>query len=244
MVNPEKISPDLIADCAVDIRFRSELPSEAVFGVIYSAVKASYSGVEPLPITQLPKEVLDNDPNLHYKPTHRLHKAPYFLQIGPRALVVSAPSYPGWAAFSEEVSRVLALAIESGAVNELVRVGLRYINFLQMNVLEKSSIDISVCGAKLRNEMFFLRTSLPSGKYTTLLQVSNEAAITVEGRTVEGSIIDLDTSVEFNENALAKDMDFRRLLDGAHGVLKDHFFDLLLPDFLKSLNPTYSSEGK
>jgi uncharacterized protein (TIGR04255 family) len=86
---PTKISPCPIIESIVEIRFKTKLIPDAVFGVLYNAFKEDYPGLIKLPILQLPAPVRDSDPNLIFQPHYRLSCKDFLLQIGPRVISLS-----------------------------------------------------------------------------------------------------------------------------------------------------------
>jgi uncharacterized protein (TIGR04255 family) len=64
---PIKISPCPIMEATVELKFSSDLPKGAVFGVLYNSLKDTFGKVEQLPTAMLPIEVIESDPNLKYK---------------------------------------------------------------------------------------------------------------------------------------------------------------------------------
>jgi len=54
---PKKIDPCPIVEAIVEIRFDSNLPGDAIFGVIYNQFKEDYPKFTKLPILQLPEAI-------------------------------------------------------------------------------------------------------------------------------------------------------------------------------------------
>jgi uncharacterized protein (TIGR04255 family) len=65
---PKKISPCPITEAIVELRFESDIPNDAVFGIVYQDFKTDYPVLEDLPILQLPESIRKQDKALHYKP--------------------------------------------------------------------------------------------------------------------------------------------------------------------------------
>lgn len=228
-----------IVDSVVDLRFEPSVPDDAVFGVAFSAIRGEYRDPEPSPHLQLPKEVRDREPEFRFKPHYRLHNPPFILQVGPRVVVVSTISYPGWDKYSSEVQRVLSAIIGQGVTGRIYRLGLRYINFFELNVFEYINLGINVLGRQVVEESSFLRTAILNDQFVTTLQVTNGATIERDGNQVAGSVIDLDTFVEFSDPVSASDIDILDLLARAHEITQAVFFPLLGDKFLATLNPVY-----
>ena len=63
------------------------------------------------------------------------------------------------------------------------------------------------------------------------------ASLKRERGNKEGSIIDIDTYVD--DPKFTADKQLIELLDSEHEIIKNLFFSLLKPEFLKTLNPEY-----
>ena len=72
---PKKITPCPIIESILEIRFNTKIPSEAIFGMVYSRIQGRFfPNMEKLPILQIPDQLRSNDPNLMFRPTHKLYK--------------------------------------------------------------------------------------------------------------------------------------------------------------------------
>ncbi|MCE2887858.1 MAG: TIGR04255 family protein, partial [Pseudanabaena sp.] len=69
---PKKITPCPILQAVVELRFETVLPSDAVFGILYSLLSSQYNTFEKLPILQIPEILRSQDPNLRYQPAYKL----------------------------------------------------------------------------------------------------------------------------------------------------------------------------
>ena len=80
---PKKITPCPIVEAIVEVRFESDIPEDAIFGVIYSKFKEEYSDLEKTALLQLPEQIRSKDPSLKFKPYYKLRNENFILQIGP-----------------------------------------------------------------------------------------------------------------------------------------------------------------
>lgn len=237
MTLPKSISPCPIIEAVFEVRFSSELPRNAVFGIVYNSLKSKFrSNPITLPILQIPENVRENDPNLKFKPHYKLEKENLIVQIGPDVLTISIVSpYNGWEIFSNEIHATLQSFIETDVVSSFSRVGLRYVNFFSSPIFEKMNINVSLNENEIEYHNTLLRTSFFSGEFTSNLAVSNNSSWNQK----IGAIIDIDTFIT-GEAIQSFESERKNLLDKAHDIEKNLFFSLLKPDFLKSLNPIYS----
>jgi uncharacterized protein (TIGR04255 family) len=232
---PIKISPCPIQEAAVEIRFESNFPSDAVFGLIYNAFKSEYTGpTEKLPILQLPDFVRTKDPNLTYQPHYKLTKNGFILQIGPKVISINnVNKYVGWADYSKKIFKSIEKMKKLNLITKLVRIGIRYINFFELDIYKNINLDLKLSKKPFISEQLSIRSLLKTGRFLTNLQVLNHGNIFNK----HGSIIDIDTYIEkLNER------DFENLesvINEGHNKEKEVFFTLLKSDFLNQFHPEY-----
>ena len=236
---PKHITPDPILEAVAEVRFLPQPVPDAVFGIIYPLVEGQYPAFEKLPILQLPDEVREKDPNLLFQPHYRLKAGSMTLQIGPRVISLTTSEYDTWHTFATNVLALFRTLEERRVFGAIVRVGLRYINFFEQNILPRSTVRIQMAGESIVDQQIFVRTQVEAAPYVTSIQIATQASVGQPPEARSGSAIDLDTFV--TSPVLGEDRagQFADLLNGAHAELKQRFFALLQPDFVASLNPEY-----
>lgn len=235
---PKKITPCPIVEANIEIRFESEMPSEAVFGVVYNQFKNEYKGIEKLPILQIPEEIRSQDPALMFQACYRLTSENLIISIGPKVISIACvKEYVGWDDFSAKALEILLKINGSGIISKLLRVGLRYINFFDCNILDRIDLSAKIGESSLASNNTFIKTEFTKNDYSIVLQVANNANILISNKQKIGSIIDIDTSIsQFSKDTFGVSS---KLLSAAHAEGKQLFISLLKKDFLESLNPEY-----
>ena len=234
---PKKISPCPILEGVVEFRFESSFPHDAIFGIVYNELKKDYPNLQELPILQLPEVVRSQDPNLRHKPYYRLmsEDKKYLFQVGARVFsLINLNPYDGWSAFSEKLKNLIERMNKISIVDTYTRVGIRYINGFDINILKKINLYLGIEKNHLVDLDTTIRLEVPSGDYTNTLQVINNARVKKDGEVSKGSIVDIDT---FIENPKKEIFD---IIEEAHLAEKKLFFTLLKDEFIKKeLNPEY-----
>jgi uncharacterized protein (TIGR04255 family) len=158
---PKSITPCPIAEAVVDVRFETTVPEEAVFGVVYQALKDDFPKSTPLPLASLPADVRKADPQLANQPLHRLDGEHLTVMVGAQSVTVGfRAEYPGWAAVSERFRTTLARVAQTGLIGKPQRFGLRYISFFEGDILPKLTLSVSVAGEPVDGEGTFFKTVL------------------------------------------------------------------------------------
>lgn len=235
---PQKINPCPIIEAIVEIRFESNVPPDAVFGVIYNEFKEEYTKVEKLPILQLPEVLRTKDPNLQYQPYYKLIHENYLLQIGPNVLsIVNVNDYVGWSTFSSKINDTFLKVDKIGFISKANRLGIRYINFFEIDIYENINLKLFLSGNPFVSEQITFRSTFRTGNFLTNLQILNNGNIKVKNVQKSGSIIDIDTYIQDGKNNIFDNL--VELLEEGHIEEKKLFFKLLKDNFLKKFNPEY-----
>jgi uncharacterized protein (TIGR04255 family) len=236
------IEPCPIEEAVLEIRFSSGFPSEAIFGMIYSAVREYFQGARPvaLPITQLPEQIRDLDPNLKYQAHHQLEKNNFRLGIGPRVIVFSNTiRYAGWNAWSDFIKKTSLMINASGIIENIERLGLRYVNVFDGPILEKINFQLHYGEKKLIEETTNLRTELIDNDILKVLQISNSVYVNIGESKKTCSIIDIDCILSINMLESEFFEQFDSIVNKLHSEEKQLFFKLLKTSFIEKLNPIY-----
>jgi len=234
---PKKISPCPILEGVIEFRFESPFPYDAVFGIIYNEFKEEYSNLQELPILQLPEVVRRRDPALQYKPYYKLasEDKKFLFQIGARVFsLINLNPYDGWTVFSGKLKDLIERVKKLSIVDTYTRVGIRYINGFDFNILEKINLSLNIAKEQLNDLDSTIRVEVPSGDFISTLQVINNAQVKKEAETRKGSILDIDTYIANPQK------DIIEIVEQGHLEEKKLFFTLLKEEFIKKeLNPEY-----
>ena len=100
---PLSIDPCPILEAIVELRYESNGPEEASFGLIYGQIKSEFGqDVTHLPILQLPEQIRAGNAQLKHQAHYSLQGDGYQLRIGPHVLAfIQNSPYNGWKSFSE-----------------------------------------------------------------------------------------------------------------------------------------------
>jgi uncharacterized protein (TIGR04255 family) len=235
---PRKISPCPIAEALVEIRFSPVIPYDAVFGVVYNAVKDKFTKFDNLPILQVPEAIRSQDVNLMYKPTHRLFDSNFILQIGPKVITLSnIKDYVGWDHFFKQIVDTFDIVINLNIVKSFETLFLRYIDIFDKNFFEISNLLITLSGEPLQSIGKKLTANIQDNNYIHKIEISDRAEIEMGDSKYEGSVVDIQSQLLVNGiNFVSK---YEEILNDIHIKQKTLFFKLLKDDFIATLNPEY-----
>jgi len=233
---PKKISPCPILEAIFEMRFDSNLPEDAIFGVLYNKFQDEYQNVEPLPILQLPQVVRAQDPNLIYAPHYKLSNENTVIQIGPKVFsLANVGEYAGWDRFSEQIQSIYNKIEETKIVFTVNRIALRYINiFEDTNILLGTNFKASLGDESLNDQKINFAAEISSSNSISQLKIINSAEAIISGRQIKGSIIDIDSAVNLQNFDT-----FLSAIECSHIEEKTLFYKVLGQDFIKKFNPEY-----
>ncbi len=235
---PTKISPCPILEATVELKFSSDLPKGAVFGVLYNSVKDTFGEVEQLPNAILPIEVTENEPNLKYKAHYKLTDGFFNAQIGHNVVVFHSPiEYVGWQKFSENLIIFFDKIKKSGVITKPESLLLRYLNFFEVNIYEHINFKVNLMNQEHISDNLVVRTEIKDGNFMKILQLANNVVVTNKFGQKKGSLIDV--TCLYNEVDSLQSFD--TIINKAHQIEKELFFGLLKPQFLNNLKPKYGN---
>lgn len=241
MPRPTKISPDPIIDAVVEFRFESEIPPDAVLGMLFSVVRGEFSNFNKLPIAEIPDEIRRNDPQLKFAPCYQSISKGYRLSVGPSVISLgTSGNYVGWKEnYYPFLQHIIGQLEKSGIVKSFQRIGIRYIDFFETDIFEKITLAIKLNEKPLVAKQTTISTIFEHDDLMTRVNIQNNTVIQRENKQHIGSIIDTDTFLEPKGSLPFKEL--VTLIDKQHEISLTVFFDLLKPEFLETLNPEYDN---
>ena len=227
-----------IIEAVVDFQFESTVPDAAVFGAIYNRISATVTGqVTALPITQMPEQLRNSDPNLRIAPHYRIADKNYLLQIGPHNLnfIMTSP-YQGWDVFSSWISQVLELAAQSNVIGKITRVGVRFINAFEGDALPNIKLQSVYMGDQFPSEEMNAAYLFTEKETNHRIQISTKNQIFVNSKTFIGTVLDIDTFRATSVSSLDEAFEVARDL---HEEEKKTFFALIEDSYIETFKPEY-----
>lgn len=242
---PTNLKNPPIIESVVEIKFNSSLPDEVVFGVFYSLLKDDgYDKIEELHTAKIPKEIMEHEPSLKFAPHYVLKsdEKPLSLLIGPKVLVFkyqkyqdSTMEYPGWHKYIYgEIIRILSKLTQVNHITEVIRVGLRAIDFIEDDIFNNLKISINMTGRALEGLDKSFRFNIKEEDFENTIAISNSSVLVIKGNTHKGSTIDIDTSIE---NKVDNDIQsyLSEVIKNGHEMNKNIFFSLLKDEYIEEL---------
>lgn len=238
---PAKINPCPIVDATIGISFEPNIVYDAIFGIVFNAFKHKYPKATTLPILQLPEEIRLKDPNLINQPHYKISNDTFRVLIGPKGIALSNPKeYVGWGDFLKEIFDLFARIVELDIIKQVTRVGLRYINFFDLDIYDKINLKVQMGERALVSKDALVKAEVQCGDFISTIQVTNNASAKIDKNRFLGSVIDIDTHTTQNLDSFLSN--YLDIIVNAHNEEKKLFFSLLETKFLASLNPTYIGE--
>ncbi|MGA1931696.1 TIGR04255 family protein [Arcobacter sp. YIC-464] len=242
---PTELKNPPIIESIIEIKFNSSLPNEAVFGVFYEKLKDRYDDIEQLNTANLPKQILDEQPELKFAPHYNLKSEgkPLNVLIGPKVIIFKYQKYnkdveneyPGWNKYLyTEIIEILSTITEAGYIKEILRVGLRTIDFVEDEIFSHLNIDISMSNRELKNVAKSFRFQIKENDFNNTIAISNNSSLIKNGTPHNGSTIDVDTS---KEESITTDIEeyLKAVIKEGHETNKSLFFELLKEEYIAKL---------
>lgn len=244
---PSRLGKEPLIDAVFEIRFDTGISAAEIMPGYLHAKLGGEVKIERLPVSQLPLEIRQKDPNLANQPLVRITWENQLLIVGDRSLAV-APlmPYPGWAKFREVILRVVGLLAEAGIVRSLERYSLKYVDMLSVQagdtVGDWVNLKVAVGDIELKAQPFQIHMEIASEKYVNALLVGSPAqAHGLDGVVRQGMIISVDTmAVDAIPELSVLIEQLPERIDDIHACNKQMFFDCLTSEAIKKLDPEYA----
>lgn len=243
---PTKLEAEPLIDAVFELRFSCAFPASHILpGLLFSKLEGDKI-IENLPVSQLPKNLRDADPNLQYQPLSRIQWDKFYINIGDQSISVGIKlPYPGWSNFKTAIINIVDIIKDSKIINSVDRYSLKCIDLIpSRDIKEQVSFinsSIMIANHKLEKEAFQIRIEIPKDNIINIVQIVSPAKVTLSPNdSREGIIIDIDTI--FNEKSLTIDelfIDFDNKISTIHIINKEMFFDCLKKETIDFLGAIY-----
>lgn len=227
-----KMTPDSLVSTIVEIRFKSNVPAEAVFGLVFQKLSTEYPVNSTSDLVQLPRSVRDQNPDLRYKALYGLNNDSVTVNIGPRVIVFNCHNgYLGWKVYFDKIRSALKEIENLSLIETVERIGLRYINFYDCDIYPNLNTTIDIMGKEYKRDALSINSRYLLGNYSSNLRIDNSALLNKNGEQKDGSILDIDS---YYDTHFSYDYEqLTSIIDDLHSQEKKLFGDILSRDFLK-----------
>jgi uncharacterized protein (TIGR04255 family) len=243
---PQRLHNLPLVDAIFEVRFATAVPampaSSILPGVFFSKIQGEKK-IERLPISDLPVQFRQADPQIKFQPLARLHIDGFSIAISDESVsVASKLPYRGWELFKKQILDTLEIVASSGVVGKVNRYSMRYINILEEmdQVSKRINLEIKIGNRQLGSEPFQLRVEIPRDDLQQVITMGSPATVNFRegGGSRRGILVDIDVScsllpVNLDEHGLSVK------LDAIHDACKETFFDCLTDEVIQILGPQY-----
>lgn len=240
---PTKLTAEPIIDAVIELRLEAGTSLvDVVPGVLKHELGAEVQDFTRLPVADIPKQIRDQDPNLHYQPLMRISLPGYVVLVGDRVVALAcALPYPGGEAFKDKALSLFKLVFSLGIVSGVTRYSIKYVDFIPSknpkDVLSLVDLRMEIGGVDSSRSAFTVRLDTDDKVYKYVIQLTAPVNVAVDHKPMEqGILIDIDTICEIGAESV--EGFFNSLpdkLNNIHLASKTKFFGLLTDEGLKHL---------
>ncbi len=243
---PQRLHSVPLVDAIFEVRFATAVPAMPVSsilpGVFFSKIQGEKK-IERLPISDLPVQFRQADPQIRFQPLARLHFDGFAIAISDESVsLASKLPYRGWELFKKQILETLKTLTCSGVVGKISRYSMRYINILEEmdRVSKRIDLEIKIGSRQLGSEPFQLRVEIPRDDLQQVITLGSPATVNLRegGGSRRGILVDIDVSC----SVITADPDEHSLcvkLDQIHNACKEAFFECITDEALEALGPQY-----
>ncbi|MGF7989590.1 TIGR04255 family protein [Klebsiella pneumoniae] len=226
---PTSLKKQPVIEAAFELRYPKDTQvSEIVPGFLFHALGCK-KPVISLPPSQIPKNVREDDEQLHYALVSRLEVEDYFIGLSDHGIVISTSgAYKGWTHFKSMILKVLVDFFEAKDND---------------NLFPKLNIDVVMAGESMSSYPLTLRLDKPHQSFDIIIQVVSHALVLANNETYNrnGLILDIDTikRIQDESELISFNSDRQSALDQIHECNKITFFSCIRESTLEELEPVY-----
>jgi uncharacterized protein (TIGR04255 family) len=225
-----------IIDSIVEIVFDSNVPSQALVGIIYQEFKDDFQSIQNLPILQMPAELRAQTPELAAQPNYRLVGNDFTLSLGEGVIYIGCvidraeKYYPSWKVFGKFAHKVVKYLVDSELILSVTKVGVRYVNFFEeTGLVDKTNLTLKAAGKTINSPKTNIYYEGKDEEKLLKVQMAGDATINSPFFGIkQGSIVDITTYQE-GTPALSNT---KAVIEALHIYAEDTFFDLVKTDVL------------
>lgn len=242
---PNKLAKEPIIDAVFELRMQSSFPLSSVLTGIFFSKLDGEKIIENLPITNLPKQFRDTDPNLKFAPLIKIHWGNFMLLISDQSVAVACKlPYPRWANLKDAIKTVINVIEESNLITGIDRYSMKYVNIIDssgiFNKADLVNLKMTLGDYTLSNQNFQLRIEIPDNNFISAIQIVSDANVVLPNEeSRSGLVIDIDTIINVNylPSQIYENLDSH--LEEIHLASKKLFFSCLSKTALSLLEPQY-----
>ncbi len=238
-----KIEPDSIKDSIVEIKYTSSIPKKLIEGFIYKELTKHFqfsSFNELLPDGEL--DSLRNNLNLEINPEAHFSNKIITFKVRPNSIIFNiVEHYPLWDVYFKEIKNALEGIYSTGVISSFDRIGIRYINeYPNKQLAEIVNFGFNFNMPEVSSESYSFRSDFKYKNHRIILNlvdgviISQKNDLEKESKSVNASYVDVD--VIFENLKISDTKELFEMIDAAHSIEKEIFFDKILSqEFKKTL---------
>ena len=240
---PKKLKNDAIVEAVFELRFSSSTIPEILFGRLSEFGDWRSLKQTLLPLSQVPIQIRQSDPNLRYQPIFALmdDRDNRAVRVGTNAISYSrGMPYVGWRAFKPELEEVIDAIFTKADSIMVDRLGLRYLNAFRRDLhgiesLADLDFSLIVEDDRITESANVNFTSDSHGDTACTTRIATTDFVI--GQVPPGTSVYLDVDVFTNEVGFETDdrSYVADWIERAHTKEKEHFFRLLRPNTIEGL---------
>lgn len=236
---PKKLNKDYIKESIVELRYESEIPFEALIGIVYNEIDTDFV-YSSRPLIKESNQGLsiskDQQVNIQFGLRPVFYNQKIKVELQPNCIIFNCfNEYIGWDSYFEEIQKVLnSITKNYNFITRWTRVGVRYINEItDLKLSDCIKLTYSFNSSKFDSDTYIFKTEFKKDNSRIILNLTNNLEIKKSESIINFSLIDIDVICQIFENISLNEL--FSIIDKTHNEEKDSFFELLKEEFISKL---------
>lgn len=243
---PKKLRKEPLVDAVFEVRFSSLVPASSVLtGLFFAQLSGEDRTIERLPASEFPSQIRELNGHLRYQPLLKLQWGGFLVLVGDAhfGLACKLP-YPGWKTFKPKILDAIKVLKAANIVEKIERYSLKYVDVIDGKDLSEQigrvNVDLNIGTYGLRSDPFNISIEVTRDDYIHLVKIAAPATVSLEGRTRNGVLVEVDSIRNEATSGLEKfEQELPERLEAIHTSNKKMFFGCLRDSTIAYLEPIY-----
>lgn len=196
---PVKLEREPLVDALFEVRLGTASLADILPGFLFHELQSPKPKITRLPAAEIPRPMREINPTLQFAPILQMDVGDYIISVGDRNMIFSCKlPYPKWPNFKAKILDLTAIIGKVGALGNVERYSLKYVNLIQapslLEQVAKINMSITLGEIEVKGDQTTLQVHRHENGIIHILSVFIGAEGQMsDGKKVNGAVVDIDS---------------------------------------------------